>query len=136
MFLFMNWGCTVEKHAYVCRIEFFPPKINVNFQLNYIYHILSLYIGHFVLLFEKESMATYLPQWNLTYIFDEKNSIWHTEGFFSKVPFLKWPFWCNLDSKSFLGQILTNFQNFCFQKHLHELVDLHAKFQPKQTTLY
>ena len=41
--------CTVENNAYVCRIEIFPPKINVNFQVSYLYDRLSIYIGHFML---------------------------------------------------------------------------------------
>ena len=40
---------TVENNAYVCRIEIFPPKINVKFQVSYTYDRLSIYIGHFML---------------------------------------------------------------------------------------
>ena len=75
----MNWGCTVEKHAYVCRIEFFPPKINVNFQLNYIYHILLIYIGHFVLQFEAQSMASFLVNQNFPVWSPSKSCIYEAK---------------------------------------------------------
>ena len=37
---------TLEKNPYVCRIEFFPPKINVIFQLNCICHKLLTCLTH------------------------------------------------------------------------------------------
>ena len=40
---------TVENNAYVCRIEIFPPKVNVKIQVSYTYDKLSIYIGHFML---------------------------------------------------------------------------------------
>ena len=52
--------CTVEKITHVCRIEFFPPKINVICQLYQLYHVFSIYIGHFMQIFEAEDMASFL----------------------------------------------------------------------------
>ena len=31
---------------------------------------------------------------------------------------------------------MTDFQDFCFQKHLHELVDLHAKILTKSNNFF
>ena len=43
---------TLEKNPYVCRIEFFPPKINVIFQQNYICHKVLTFLAHIVLQFQ------------------------------------------------------------------------------------
>ena len=41
--------CTLEKNPYECRIDFFPPKITVKFQVNGICHKVLTYLVHIML---------------------------------------------------------------------------------------
>ena len=56
-----DWHRTLEKNPYICRIEFFPPKINVKLLLNCICHKVLTYLdSQYCAIFESNPMKNFL----------------------------------------------------------------------------
>ena len=70
---------TLENYPYVCFIDFFPPKINVKFQVNGICHKVFTYLAHIVLWFERNQMTSFLLNQDFPFLSPTKNSIYEVK---------------------------------------------------------
>ena len=75
---------TTDPVLYVCRIDFFSPKINKDFQLKQLYLAFSIYIGHIRLIFEAEDMASFLANQNFPFWSPSKSCIYEANSLETK----------------------------------------------------